>query len=87
MLQGAIDITHTLKNTHVHHKIEFKEAKMREQTNTQSNHKKAKENRWVFSLDLKLEMEGAILVSSGREFHSLGPATEKARSPLRLSRT
>ena len=29
VLHSAIDITHTLKNTHVHHKIEFKEAKMR----------------------------------------------------------
>ena len=53
----------------------------------QSSHGKAPENRWVFSLVLKLKMEGAILISSGREFHNRGPATEKARSSLRLSRT
>jgi len=38
-------------------------------------------NRKVFSLRLKLERVSADLTDSGRLFHTVGQATEKARSP------
>ena len=38
-------------------------------------------NRYVFSFRLKLERVSADLTDSGRLFHTVGPATEKARSP------
>jgi len=42
-------------------------------------------NKSVFILDLKTENEEAILIEVGKSFHSLGPNTEKARSPLDFS--
>ena len=44
----------------------------------------AREKRCVLSLDLKMPREGASLTADGRLFQSLGPATEKARSPFCL---
>jgi len=41
-------------------------------------------NRYVFSFRLKLERVSADLTGSGRLFHTVGPATEKARSPIFL---
>jgi len=38
-------------------------------------------NRYVFSFRLKLERVSADLTDSGRLFHTVRPATEKARSP------
>ena len=38
-------------------------------------------NRYVFSFRLKVERVSADLTDSGRLFHTVGPATEKARSP------
>ena len=38
-------------------------------------------NRYVFSLRLKLARVSADLTNSGRLFHTVGPATEKSRSP------
>ena len=38
-------------------------------------------NREVFSLRSKLARVSADLTDSGRLFHTVGPATEKARSP------
>ena len=45
---------------------------------------KAMEKRWVLRKDLKTPKEGADLIRRGRLFHNLGPATEKALSPLDL---
>ena len=42
-------------------------------------------NRQVFSLHLKLTRVSADLTDSGRLFHTVGPATEKARLGLQLS--
>jgi len=36
-------------------------------------------NKSVFSLDLKTEIEEAILIEVGKSFHSLGPTTLKRR--------
>jgi len=38
-------------------------------------------NRYVFSFCLKPERVEADRTDSGRLFHTVGPATEKARSP------
>ena len=40
------------------------------------------EKRWVFRVDLNLSMVAQDLMCSGRSFKSVGPITEKARSPL-----
>ena len=39
------------------------------------------ENRWVFSFDLNWATDVHWRTETGRLFHSLGPATEKARLP------
>ena len=41
--------------------------------------------RWVLSLVLKAEMEGASRMCGGSWFHKRGAATTKARSPFYLS--
>ena len=46
---------------------------------------KARENRWVFSFDLKTSSVSAALTRRGRLFQSLGAAAEKALSPLVFS--
>ena len=38
-------------------------------------------NIYVFSFRLKVERVSADLTDSGRLFHTVGPATEEARSP------
>ncbi len=43
---------------------------------------KAWVNKYVFNNNLKLEIVWADLMLTGNKFHSFGPATEKARSPL-----
>ena len=43
---------------------------------------KARAYRCVFRRDLKISMVGASLTWEGSAFHKVGPATEKARSPL-----
>src|SRR6218665_605792 len=40
-----------------------------------------KENRWVFSFDLNWATDGHWRTETGRLFHSIGPANEKARLP------
>ena len=40
----------------------------------------------VFSLVLKVSIEGAHLIAKGKLFHRRGAATEKARSPLPFNR-
>jgi len=39
------------------------------------------ENKWVFSFDLNWATDVHWRTEAGRLFHSLGPATEKARFP------
>ncbi len=43
-----------------------------------------KENKYVFSQDLKTDREGAILISKARVSQSRDPATANARSHLHL---
>ena len=45
---------------------------------------KVKRNKCVFSLDLKVLSEFAVLTDKGREFQTFGPATEKALLPISL---
>ena len=39
------------------------------------------ENKNVFNLDLKVSIESAVLIESGRAFQIDGPATVNERSP------
>lgn len=43
---------------------------------------KAREKRYIFNNDLNSGNEEAVMTDSGNLFHSLGPATAKAQSPL-----